>query len=189
VSTILRGKADFGLNYIGSQDKQLDFQPLKRECFVLACLKGHPLARKRKVHWSELAGHDNMYVTKASANRLLLDGALSAQPVRPRWFYEAQHVSTLVDFVEAGLGIAAVPELAMPCGEHPTLVSVPLVEPVVTRTIGLIRRAGRSLSPAAQHLYDEFWRLHDASVAQAPAPSSAGTSTPGRKPPSRRRAT
>jgi len=39
---------------------------------------------------------------------------------------------------------------------------VPLVEPEVTRTIGLIRRAGRNLSPAAQHLYDEFWKLRTA---------------------------
>jgi DNA-binding transcriptional LysR family regulator len=42
----------------------------------------------------------------------------------------------------------------MPPGDHPTLVSIPLVEPVVTRTVGLIRRRGRSLSPAAQELYD-----------------------------------
>jgi DNA-binding transcriptional LysR family regulator len=61
---------------------------------------------------------------------------------------------TVVSLVEAGLGIAAVPELAMPPGEHPTLVSIPLVEPAVTRTVGLIRRRGRTLSPAAQHLYD-----------------------------------
>jgi len=36
------------------------------------------------------------------------------------------------------------------------LVSVPLVDPVVTRKVGLIRRRGRSLSPAAQQLYDLF---------------------------------
>jgi DNA-binding transcriptional LysR family regulator len=60
----------------------------------------------------------------------------------------------VVSLVEAGLGIAAVPELAMPPGDHPTLVSIPLVEPAVTRTVGLIRRRGRTLSAAAQQLYD-----------------------------------
>jgi hypothetical protein len=35
-------------------------------------------------------------------------------------------------------------------------VSVPLVDPEVTRRIGLLRRRGRSLSPAAQQLYELF---------------------------------
>ena len=100
-----------------------------------------------------------MSVTKASGNRFLLDLALADNPERPRWYCEAQHVSTLVSLVEAGLGIAAVPRLSMPPQGHPTLISVPLVEPVITRTVGLIRRRGRPLSPAAQQFYDQLFAL------------------------------
>jgi DNA-binding transcriptional LysR family regulator len=180
LSTITRGEADFGLNYIGTQDKQIDFEPVKHESFVLACLKDHPLARKRKVRWSELAPYDYMSVTKASGNRFLIDSALSSQPVRPRWFCEAQHVSTLVNLVEAGLGIAAVPELAMPAGDHPTLVSVPLIEPTVSRTVGLIRRAGRRLSPAAQQLWEQIRQARDPRVATRP-PVAEPSPPAGRK--------
>ena len=49
-----------------------------------------------------------------------------------------------------------VPAMAMPGPGHPLLVSVPLVDPVVTRRVGLIRRRGRALSPAAQQLFDLF---------------------------------
>ena len=59
----------------------------------------------------------------------------------------------MLGLVEAGLGVAAVPSIAMPGADHPLLVSVPLIDPVVTRKVGLIRRKGRSLSPAAQQLY------------------------------------
>ena len=38
--------------------------------------------------------------------------------------------------VEAGLGVAAVPELAAPTGPHAILVVRPLIDPVVTRMIG-----------------------------------------------------
>ena len=62
----------------------------------------------------------------------------------------------MLGLVEAGLGVAAVPSMAMPGADHPLLVSMPLVEPMVTRKIGLIRRRGRSLSPAAQRLFDLF---------------------------------
>ena len=65
-------------------------------------------------------------------------------------------MTTMLGLVEAGLGVAAVPSLAMPGADHPLLVSVPLVDPVVTRKVGLIRRKGRPLSPAAQQLYDFF---------------------------------
>ena len=60
----------------------------------------------------------------------------------------------VVGFVESGLGVAAVPRLSMPRKGHPLLVSVPIVDPEVMRTVGLIKRRGRSLSPAAEHLYE-----------------------------------
>ena len=88
-----------------------------------------------------------------------LDLALAGVPNRPVCIYEAQHVVTLLGLVEAGLGVAAVPRLAKPGSDHPTLVSVPLKDPQVTRRLGLIRRRGRSLSPAAQHLYAMFAEL------------------------------
>jgi DNA-binding transcriptional LysR family regulator len=159
LSTVVRSEADFGINYVGTQDPQLDFQPILREPFVLACNASHPLAKKKQVTWAELAPFDYMSVTKASGNRFLLDTALSNSATRPRWFCEAQHVSTLVNLVEAGLGIAAVPRLAMPPKNSALLVSVPLVKPLVSRTVGLIRRVGRALPPAAQQLFDQILAL------------------------------
>ncbi|HEX9391911.1 MAG TPA: LysR family transcriptional regulator [Usitatibacteraceae bacterium] len=156
LATIARSEADFGLSYIGTQEPNLEFTPILREDYVLACRVDHPLAGKSKVSWAELQPFDFMTVTKASQNRLLLDMALTNVSARPRWFCEAQHVSTLVNLVEAGMGIAAVPRLAMPPDGHPTLVSVPLEKPTISRTIGLIRRINRPLSPAAQQLYDQF---------------------------------
>lgn len=156
LTTLLRNEADFGLNYIGTQEPDLEFEPILKEPFVVACRPEHPLARKKKVTWDELSAHEYMSVTKDSGNRFLLDLALTDNPKRPRWYCEAQHVSTLVSLVEAGMGVAAVPRLSMPPDGHPTLVSVPLVNPVITRTVGLIRRRGRALSPAAQQLYDQI---------------------------------
>ena len=51
--------------------------------------------------------------------------------------------------VENGLGLAVVPQLTLP-RDTSSVVGVRLDDPPVTRTIGLIRRAGRSLSPAAE---------------------------------------
>ena len=153
LAAVVRGEADFGINFIGTQEPDIEFHTILRERFVVACHRDHVLARKRKVTWSDLREHDYMTIDKTSGNRLLLDHALAALPQRPQWSYEAQHSQTLLGLVEAQLGVAVVPELAMPHTVHPTLVSVPLSKPIVTRTLGLIRRRGRPLSPPAQHLY------------------------------------
>lgn len=153
LAAVARGEADFGINFIGSQEADIEFKSLLEESFVAAVRRDHPLAGKKTVAWSDLRDYDFMCVDKTSGNRLLLDLALVNVPNRPHCIYEAQHVMTLLGLVEAGLGVAAVPRLAMPDANHPSLVSIPLVNPVVKRRIGLIRRQGYSLSPAAQQLY------------------------------------
>ncbi|MDN3920076.1 LysR family transcriptional regulator [Roseateles violae] len=154
LAAVSRSEADFGLNFMGAQEADIEFLPLQEDRFVAACRRDHPLARKRQVTWSELKDYDFISVARSSGNRLLLDQALANVAERPQSIYEAQHVTTQLGLVEAGLGVAAVPSLAMPAADHPLLVSVPLTDPVVTRSVGLIRRKGRSLSPAAQQLYD-----------------------------------
>jgi DNA-binding transcriptional LysR family regulator len=154
LAAVSSGEADFGLNFVGGQETDIEFEPLLEDRFVAACRRDHPLARQRAVTWSELAQYDSISITKSSGNRLLLDQALVHVSGRPQSIYEAQHVTTMIGLVEAGLGVAAVPSLAMPGPDHPLLVSVPLSDPVVTRRVGLIRRKGRSLSPSAQQLHD-----------------------------------
>jgi len=156
LAAVARGEADFGLDFIGAQETELEFKPLVEERFVAACRRDHPLARAKRVTWAELADHDFISVSRSSGNRLLLDQALAGTVERPRAVFETQHVTTMLGLVEAGLGVAAVPAMAMPGADHPLLVSIPLSEPVITRRIGLIRRRGRPLAPAAQQLYDLF---------------------------------
>ena len=167
LTTVVRGEAEFGLNYIGAQEPEIEFVPILREPFVLVCRRDHPLAEAREVAWSALGAFEFIAVAKASGNRLVMDLALAGLSVRPRWLYEVRHVSMLPPLVEAGLGIAVVPRLAMPAGAHPTLASIPVVEPTVTRTLGLIRKRGRALSPPAKRLYaliDEGERQRDAGL-------------------------
>ena len=151
---VARGEADFGLTYIGTQEADIEFTPLLEELFVVACHKDHPLANRRKITWAELAQHDFVTLAQGSGNRLLIDQALAKSSTRPRWFCEVHHVPALVSLVEAGLGLGVVPRLAMPPGDHPTLVSIALHEPQVSRTLGLITRRGRALTAAAQLFYD-----------------------------------
>lgn len=148
LASVKEGEADFALNYIGMQDTDVEFTPLLKEPYVLACAADHPLARRRSVRWEELAAHPLARVSHASRNRLFIDQALTDLPPLPRPVCEVRHVSTLIGLVENGLGVAVVPQLTLP-RDSQLVVGVRLEQPAITRTIGMIRRTGRSLSPAA----------------------------------------
>jgi DNA-binding transcriptional LysR family regulator len=156
LAAVAQGEADFGLSFLGAYESDIDFKPLVEERFVAACRRDHPIAKLRSVTWAQLAAYDFIAVARTSGNRLLLDQALAGIAERPQITYETQSGTTLLGLVEAGLGVAAVPAMAMPGPDHPLLASIPLIEPTVTRKMGLIRRRGRSLSPSAQQLFDLF---------------------------------
>ena len=148
LASVKSGEADFALNYTGMQDPEVEFAPLLKEPFVLACPTGHALARRRTVRWEELAEYPYALVSHASRNRVLIDQALAHAGRLPRPTCEVRHVSTLIGLVENGLAVAVVPQLTLP-RQSTTVVGVRLEEPAIIRTIGLIRRSGRTLSPAA----------------------------------------
>src|SRR5438874_950275 len=77
---------------------------------------------------------------------------------------------------ELGLNMTGSDE---PTIEFEPLLSVPIVDPEVTRTVGLIKRRGRSLSPAAEHLHEMLravaLRLTRGGKGPARAPSTSAT--------------
>lgn len=153
LASVKTGEADFAINYTGMHDPEVEFTPLLQESFVLACAAGHPLAKRRFVRWEELADHPYGLVSHASRNRVLIDQALANVGRQPRPACEVRHISTLIGLVEHGLVVAVVPQLTLP-RERAAVVGVRLDTPTITRTIGRIQRAGRSLSPAAQAFVD-----------------------------------
>ncbi|EPN52296.1 LysR family transcriptional regulator [Pseudomonas syringae] len=151
-SAVALGEADFGVSFSGNLAPEVDFELLLQERYVMACRRDHPLAIRESVSWEEMYSHDYIALDITSGNRLVLDQALARSRPHKESICETRHVTTMIGLVEAGLGVAAVPSIAMPMTAHPFLVSVPLVEPEVIRNVGLIKRRGRTLTPAALEL-------------------------------------
>jgi DNA-binding transcriptional LysR family regulator len=154
VDAVLRREAEFGIHIAGPEHPELVGFPILDDRFVLVCRDDHALAKRRRLTWRQLESHPLVFVGGESGNRPLLEAALAA--VRPRLdaHYEVQRSSTAVGLVAAGVAAAIVPGLALQEGAQPRLRVVPLVEPVVSRTLVLVTRKGGRLSPAAQALFD-----------------------------------
>lgn len=158
-AAVASGEADFGVSFSGNLAPEVEFEPLLQERYVIACCRDHPLSGREQVSWQEAYGHDYITLDKTSGNRLVLDRALSAFTPEQPSICETRHVTTLLGLVEAGVGIAAVPSIAMPSGPHPVLAAVPLVEPEVLRNVGILKRRGRTLTPTALELAELVRRM------------------------------
>jgi DNA-binding transcriptional LysR family regulator len=152
LDSVVAGRADFGINFIGTQEAAIDFRAIFTERYVLVVPPAHKLAKRRSIAWSELAGERLISVSQSSGNRMLVDNALARVQQRPLIFYETNHVVGALGLVAAGLGMAVLPELALSKTTSPRLTAVELTNPVINRTLGLIKRKGGKLHPAAQDL-------------------------------------
>lgn len=154
LNCVVAGNADFGVNFIGTQEAEIDFKAIYTEHYVLIARNDHRLAKAKTLLWADLGGEKLVSVSQSSGNRMLIDNALAKVAKRPSIHYEINHVTGAISMVAAGLGVAVLPGLALGGNVHPNLVRIPLTDPDITRTLGLITRKGGRLQPAAQALSD-----------------------------------
>ena len=171
IEAVMNGQADFGICFSGHPLPNTEFLPLAEDAYVAACRRDSPLAARNSLTWREFYQQEYVGLDKVSGNRNLLDQALGEIiPARPS-LCETRHVTTLLGMVEAGIGIAAVPAMSMPPSEHSVLRALPLTEPAVTRTVGLLKRSGRIQSYVAAELEQLITeRYHAAERSASPEP-------------------
>ena len=104
-----------------------------------------------------------------SGSRPLIDRVLAERKIVCEIAQEVGHATTVFRLVEAGIGISVMPALALPLPDNAGLLALPLLPPV-TRQIMLARRHNRSLSLAAEVI----WNLVRATARALPATHAGG---------------
>lgn len=148
------GEVDFGVVIGPLATSELISEPLMTDSFCLVARADHPLAARDRVPWTALAGERLVLLDYASGSRPLIDAALAAHRVAAGVVQELGHSATVFGLVEAGVGVSVLPWLSLPLPAGSSLVARPLA-PRAERTVELVRRRDRSLSPAA----DAVWGL------------------------------
>jgi len=163
------GQAEFAITLPVSSDGDLVYEPLTDDPYGLVCRADDPLAKLADPAWSDLAGQRLVTVHPGSGNRTALDAGLARAGIELRWFYEVTRLTSALALVQAGLGPSVLPRLACEGADARDLIWRPLRGAEVARTIGVLRRASATLSPAAARL---MWLLTQAWTAQPrPAPA------------------
>jgi DNA-binding transcriptional LysR family regulator len=152
VRKIRSGEVDFGVIIGPFAAEDLETVCLTTDSFCVVVRGDHALAQRKQVAWTELDGERLVMLDYASGSRPLIDAVMSEQGVSARVVQELGHPATVFGLVEAGVGISVLPWLALPVPAGATLLARPLV-PRAERTVELVRRRDRSLSPAAEAVW------------------------------------
>ncbi|MCT4701401.1 LysR family transcriptional regulator [Enterobacteriaceae bacterium H20N1] len=152
LQSIRQGEVDFGIVIDPIQAGDLDCEVVLSEPFLLLCRSDHPLAEMGYVPWQSLQGARLVLQDYASGSRPLIDDALARLGIDANIVQQIGHPATLYPMVEAGIGISVLPALALPLPEGRPLV-VKRLTPVVERQLMLVRRKNRSLSLAAEAIW------------------------------------
>lgn len=144
------GQVDFALTAANPAYPDLDYLPLASDGFVLLLPQSHDLARSTEpIGWRDVAALSHISMPLPSSVRQYADAAFLEHRIQfaPQW--ELEHLASIKALVAAGLGVAALPELAANVGPDTGIARRPLTGPDLRRPIGLVTLRGRSLSPAA----------------------------------------
>ncbi|QDT17650.1 LysR family transcriptional regulator [Alienimonas californiensis] len=168
-------EAELGLVSFPRGGGSFESIPWQREPIVLATRIGHPLAEGGSVKPSRLAGEPLVALQTRLKLRRQSDRWLKSVGVDPEISYEFDNLETVKRAVEAGAGVALVPEptirreVSLGTLATATLEGVDWIRP-----LGIVRRRRRPLSAAAKAFCDLL--LETAAEPKAPD----GNGEPGR---------
>ena len=152
VELVKNGDVDVGIGCVVRPDPDVIAEPLLSDRLAAFLPASHPLARRRSLRLPDLAAHPLILTGQDTSVRQRLERTLADQHLPIQVAQEVTYMSTAIGLVEAGLGIAILPEAAFTADLGRRVQMVAIREPVLTRDIAILMRAGRSRSPAGEQL-------------------------------------
>jgi DNA-binding transcriptional LysR family regulator len=145
------GELEAGLTYLDNEPlARVDAVPLWSERYLLVTAADTPFGAS--VTWAEAALLPLCLLTPDMQHRRIVDGAFGAAGATPYPAVETNSVSTLVAHARAGLpGITA--DTWLDANPLPAdLRAIPLVDPVIEHTIGLVTSTAVARTPVITEL-------------------------------------
>ena len=133
--------------------------PLYRERYQLLISSNSPLAGRRELPWAQVCELPLCLLTVDTQNRRMIESLLRGAGGQPRITVESDSMMVLFAHVRTGAWASIVPEsIVRATGIARELSAIPIVEPDVVHTIGLVMPMREPMSPLATALAAEARR-------------------------------
>ncbi|ETI66587.1 LysR family transcriptional regulator [Neobacillus vireti] len=160
-------KGDFNLALLGpvpKKEKKIKGRTLFTENIVALIPHTHPLAGNRIITLSELRDDSFVLFPNGFVLRDIIVNACSQLGFQPKVSFEGQDIDAIKGLVSAGLGVTLIPEITLIDSLPRSTVKIPITEPNVSRTVGVIIPSERELLPTEKLFYEflgEFFSILD----------------------------
>jgi len=157
LNLLLRGDVELGFVGMKRDEDRLEFFPIYHDSVIIVAPRGHPLAGK-EVPWEDFKSTPLVMRERGSGTRRAFERGLKEAGYNPsRLTVGAEFGSSAAvkEAVKAGLGVGVISDLAVKgeLGRDLMEVKVKGMKPI-SRTFYLVKRRGKTLTPAASRLVD-----------------------------------
>jgi len=154
-------EVDAGLTYIDNEPLgRVTSVALYREEYRFLTSADAPLGDRDRVTWAEVGKVPLCLLTTDMQNRRIIDRILRAAGVEPAPTLQSNSMVVLYSHVRTGRWASIMPAvLADNLGLTPAVRSIPIVEPEVTHTIGLVAPQREPMTPLLAALVTEAKKL------------------------------
>ena len=151
---IISREVDFGIGAMPRWREELEFTLIVEDPFVAVFRRDHPLAKRARVSIDQVLQYPIISLSKGSNVRATIEAYCERTKRSFVPAYDLIHHYTIGAMVEAGLGITLLPSMATAMMKYSSRLKIAaLNEPKFSRHVGLIKRTGETLAPAAFEFY------------------------------------
>ena len=150
MAAVTEDLAEIGLTVRPPPNRDFTFRPLLQDRFVAASPPAFGID-EGEIDWSALSQWPFIAFHKNSSIRMVTETAFAQVNSAFVPQYECRELTTVGGLLAAGLGVAALPQLALPLLSADVDINS-LTSPPMSRVLGILTSSRRSLSPAAQAL-------------------------------------
>ena len=154
-------EVDAGLTYLDNEPLgRVQTVPLYSEEYRLLASSDHPLGEREKVTWAEVGQLPLCLLTPDMQNRRIIEQLLRQAGAEVSPTLESDSIIVLFAHVRTGKWASVMPEkLAEVLGLTEKVRAIPIVDPIVTHSIGLVVPHRNPLTPLINALVSEARQL------------------------------
>ena len=127
---------------------------LYTENLVALLPSDHPFSERDGIRLRDFRNQRFVTYSSGLALRELVSNACTTAGFEPKIAFEGEDMDTIKGLVASGFGISLVPEHALAYNLPADLKAIPILEPKVNRSVGLIFPRKRDLAPSEKMFYD-----------------------------------
>lgn len=139
---------------VPAERDQIKGSILFTEKMVALLPMSHPLAHMPSLKLNEIRNDSFILYPKGFILREIIESTCKQIGFQPKVSFEGKDIDAIKGLVSAGLGVSLIPEITLVDNLPRATVSVPIIEPEITRTVGMMIPTDRQLLPTERLFYE-----------------------------------